>query len=271
MEDEYCLQEYYRATNKVQLVSMTSFVDSDAAQMSNSQKKKSDDYDNPWRKGPRPIKRSSTLYVKNVMATSSGLPSKPHQSSNIARVESDPSGRLSEVKSVTPITAVASHEERKCQNSESIPRADKEPKSVYIPRKDSTFLNEVPENIKTNDLKSITLALGGVSLQTKNELKDKLSDSLSPSPFKEVNQQNQENSLKQLVSCVKAKSLLLSPIYGSEVGNENSNNWKKALKDYILHMLQSIGIIKKLSEVPSKLLASKSVKLDKNSESIFLD
>ena len=66
---------------------------------------------------------------------------------------------------------------------------------------------------------------------------------------------------KQLVASAETKNLLLSPFYGTDMGTENSGVWKKALKDYIQHTLQSICIIKRLKQVPSGLIASKSVTL----------
>jgi len=122
--------------------------------------------------------------------------------------------------------------------------------------------NSLPEEVKIDILKKAPLAES-----TPKELQDKLTASLSPSPFISVGGSEEEAGLDQLVAASKG-DFILTPFYGREIMSGSAKHWKKALKDHILHTLQSICIIKKLKPIPSELLLKKSVTLSNSSGSI---
>ena len=258
MEEECCLQEFYRATNKVQLVSMSSFIDQDTNAANNQAKKRLEDSDNLWKTFPRPVKRSSTIYFKEGQAC--GIVSANKQRIDLSPPKND--FKSSAITLVIKDIASASMQPEEVKTPHTAPV----PHTKSVPTKISGTEPITPDLSRKM---SMDLGLGGLSFGQQRDLKEKLTESLSPSPFKELNQECQENGLKQLVASAETKHLLLSPIYDSVAGVENSKYWKKALKDHILHTLQSLCLIKKLNEVPAKLLASKSVKLEQNAESNF--
>lgn len=101
-----------------------------------------------------------------------------------------------------------------------------------------------------------------------SELRAKLTDSLSPSPFATLNSSEDEAGLEQLAAAATdstKRPFFLAPFYGSEAANIKL--WRKALNDHILHTLQSICIIKKLKSVPQELLAKKTIVLSKSPDS----
>lgn len=104
-----------------------------------------------------------------------------------------------------------------------------------------------------------------------NELKAKLTDSLSPSPFATVNSYEPDPNLEQLAAAATdsaaRRPFFLAPFYGSVNTPDNIKLWRKALNEHILHILQSICIIKKLKAVPQELLLKKSVVLSKSADS----
>lgn len=84
-------------------------------------------------------------------------------------------------------------------------------------------------------------------------LKSKLVQSLSPLPFACVNNSGAERVVEKLVVSGRKPLLILS--------HGNTNTLRKALKDHILHILQSICLIKQLQPIPAPLLDKKKVRL----------
>ena len=109
----------------------------------------------------------------------------------------------------------------------------------------------------------VQAGMGG-SLSNAEELKEKLTASLSPSPFRDDDPFAREAKLDQLMGAgTTTKNLIFSPFYSSELAEENGHHaWKIALKDHIVHTLESICIIKKLKPVPSEMIEKKRLPLD---------
>lgn len=108
---------------------------------------------------------------------------------------------------------------------------------------------------------------------TTEELKEKLADSLSPSPFRNEDPSKREAKLEQLVSSVPCttKTLLFSEFYGSEFTGEGGYSaWKIALKDHIVHTFESIALIKKLKPVPNHIIEKKKLPIKALDVSISL-
>lgn len=98
-------------------------------------------------------------------------------------------------------------------------------------------------------------------------LREELTESLSPSPFKKNDPGEQEEKLEQLVASQApiTKNILCSPFYDNDVkAGKGHNAWTKALKEHIVQTLESICIIKKLKPVPFDLIEKK--KLPKEDE-----
>ena len=290
MEEECSLKEYYRASNKVELVSMTSFVENENQSLSFASKKRTEEGDFMGKATSiKKNRRSNTIYIK------SSEPLNPVAAPSLMSYQQKAdskrfSGESSAVKkekgtdskgSENPSAVLKKIESTAFKSQIEI---GKDPKSAIMAHKapfDIDLLKGKCKKIFThtefmdnriNVNKRLTtkpsLLLGGLSIKQKEvSLKEQLTASLSPSPFKEVDQTNQEAGLKQLAASSETTGLLLSPFYKTEISQESSSSWKKALKDYILHTLQTICIIKKLKEVPTNLLEKKSVKLEKKTGS----
>ena len=102
------------------------------------------------------------------------------------------------------------------------------------------------------------------------QLKEKLTESLSPSPFRNEDPGAREEKLERLVASTACptKMILFSPFYGSELTTTSSHHaWKIALKDHIVHTIESICLIKKLKPVPSHILEKKRLPLEENKSS----
>ncbi len=235
MAEELCLCEYHRASNKVQLVRMSSFIDNESQPTVFPTPKRVEEADSAPRNHSRPIKRSSTIYMKGCKKSSCLVTEKVELAGQC----------ISAVSTASSIREEAAEQSPK--GSGSVVVVAKEPFAVTSPSPEKDSLRPVEQHCR--DVR-------------RPSLRDQLAASLSPSPFREVNQKTQEDGIKQLVASSETKHLLLSSFYCPEAGAENSATWKKALKDYIFHTLQSICIIKKLKEVPATLLARKAIKLD---------
>ncbi len=84
-------------------------------------------------------------------------------------------------------------------------------------------------------------------------LKVKLSEALSPSPFRREDPEARDATLERLVSAASpTKGFLFSQFYGTEIDAGSNSQWKLALKDYILHTLESICLIKKVGTAPKE-------------------
>jgi hypothetical protein len=111
-------------------------------------------------------------------------------------------------------------------------------------QKSSNASQEVTKSRSTTDSESIT---------TEDNLKDKLAASLSPSPFRDEDPNMREARLDHLVASSPSttKTILFYPFYGTEqMGEANHHAWKIALKDHIVHTLESICLINNLNTVP---------------------
>ncbi len=100
---------------------------------------------------------------------------------------------------------------------------------------------------------------------TEEQLKEKLAESLSPSPFRKEDPTKREARLEQLVASAPCttKTILFSKFYGSEFMGEGSHRaWKIALKDHIVHTLESICLIKNLTPVPLHIVEKKKLPLE---------
>ncbi len=100
---------------------------------------------------------------------------------------------------------------------------------------------------------------------TEDQLKKKLTLSLSPSPFRNEDPGKREAKLDQLVTSAPgmAKGILFSQFYGSELADNDSHRaWKIALKDHIVHTFESICLIKKLKPVPPHIIEKKKLPLE---------
>ena len=110
------------------------------------------------------------------------------------------------------------------------------------------------------------------AMNSEQQLKEKLTDSLSPSPFRNEDPGKREVKLAQLVASAPCttKSILFSKFYGSELGANDSRAWKIALKDHIVHTLESICLIKKLKPVPSHIIEKKKLPFEPKSSSKYM-
>eukprot|EP00826_Nyctotherus_ovalis_P043041 TRINITY_DN4501_c0_g2_i10.p1 TRINITY_DN4501_c0_g2~~TRINITY_DN4501_c0_g2_i10.p1 ORF type:complete len:266 (+),score=43.87 TRINITY_DN4501_c0_g2_i10:40-837(+) len=99
----------------------------------------------------------------------------------------------------------------------------------------------------------------------KRDLRDKLADSLSPSPFRREDSEKRTVKLEQLVASAPCttKILLSSSFYNAELTGDNGHRaWKIALKDYIANTLEAICIIKRLSPVPLQIIEKRRLPAD---------
>lgn len=97
------------------------------------------------------------------------------------------------------------------------------------------------------------------------ELREKLAESLSPSPFRNEDPSKREQRLDKLVasSPPTTKAILFHSFYGTEqMGAKNHHAWKLALKDYIVHTFESISLIRKLTPVPSQIIEKRKLPAD---------
>ena len=109
-------------------------------------------------------------------------------------------------------------------------------------------------------------------IASKEELKEKLAESLSPSPFRNEDPSKKEAKLEHLIASAPCttKSIILYPFYGTEILGEGSfSAWKIALKDHIVHTLESICLIKKLDPVPSHIIEKKKLVIESLNSSII--
>ena len=110
-------------------------------------------------------------------------------------------------------------------------------------------------------------------VSTGEELKRKLAESLSPSPFKNEDPIKREAQLEHLVASAPCttKSIIFFPFYGAEMmGKEGYRVWKIALKDHIVHTLESICLIKNLNPVPIHIIEKKKLVVNSLDPSICL-
>ena len=108
---------------------------------------------------------------------------------------------------------------------------------------------------------------------TEQELKERLAESLSPSPFRNEDPDKREARLEHLIASAPCttKNLIFSPFYGNEIMNEGSHRaWKIALKDHIVHTLESICLIKKLNPVPLHIIEKRKANIKSLNTSIFI-
>ena len=111
------------------------------------------------------------------------------------------------------------------------------------------------------------------TINTQDNLKKRLADSLSPSPFRNEDPDKQEEKLKQLVlsDMPKTKNILFSQFYGEELTGEGGHrDWKIALKDHIVHTFESICLIKKLTPVPYHIVEKKMLPVENKSDKKLL-
>lgn len=103
------------------------------------------------------------------------------------------------------------------------------------------------------------------AVSSEEQLKEKLAESLSPSPFRNEDPSEREARLDQLVASSPSdtKTILFYPFYGTEqMGSRSHRAWKIALKDHIVHTLESICLIKKLTPVPNHIIEKKMLPPD---------
>lgn len=120
-------------------------------------------------------------------------------------------------------------------------------------------LKKATEQLLASNTKSGSTSLVFIQKGTEQDLKDKLADSLSPSPFK------RDAKLEELVASVPCttKTLISSSFFGSELMGDNGHRaWKIALKDYIANTLEAICIIRELDAVPVQLIEKKRLPVD---------
>ena len=100
-----------------------------------------------------------------------------------------------------------------------------------------------------------------------------MAESLSPSPFKNEDPIKSEAQLEHLVASAPCttKSIIFFPFYGAEMmGKEGYRVWKIALKDHIVHTLESICLIKNLNPVPIHIIEKKNLVVNSLDPSICL-
>ena len=107
---------------------------------------------------------------------------------------------------------------------------------------------------------------------TEKELKKQLAESLSPSPFRNEDPNKCEERLEYLIASAPGttKNIIFFPFYGDEMMGEGSHRvWKIALKDHIVHTLESICLIKKLIPVPVHIIEKRKVTIESLDPSII--
>eukprot|EP00826_Nyctotherus_ovalis_P048264 TRINITY_DN5661_c0_g1_i14.p1 TRINITY_DN5661_c0_g1~~TRINITY_DN5661_c0_g1_i14.p1 ORF type:complete len:507 (+),score=123.59 TRINITY_DN5661_c0_g1_i14:267-1787(+) len=89
------------------------------------------------------------------------------------------------------------------------------------------------------------------------QLKKRLADSLSPSPFRDEDPSRREAKLDRLVA-VNSCSAQSLKFYEKEMMGEGGHRaWKIALKDHIVHTFESICLIKNSTPVPMHIIEKK--------------
>lgn len=124
----------------------------------------------------------------------------------------------------------------------------------------NTDCNSTSVSIKDADLFRTTSVHDLEVLASEEELKKRLADSLSPSPFRNEDPNEREAKLEQLVASTSCptKSILFSQFYKKELMGEGGHRaWKIALKEHIVHTFESISLIKKLNPVPGHIIEKK--------------
>jgi len=117
-----------------------------------------------------------------------------------------------------------------------------------------TKFEEIKENARnstfsTRSREKSTFAKINSATENPETLKNKLTSSLSPSPFKISDPLSKDAEIQELVSseAAPAKKIIFSQFYDSEINSEGSYfKWKIAMKDHILHTLESISLINEL-------------------------
>ena len=142
-----------------------------------------------------------------------------------------------------------------------MPAASSDSNIDVVTKSRSTTDSEMNRIEGTKDFLSQS-GMGNIS--NSEELKEKLTASLSPSPFRDDDPFTREVKLEQFMGAgATAKNLIFTPFYGTELSEESGHHaWKIALKDHIVHTLESICIIKKLKPVPSEMIEKKRLPLD---------
>lgn len=103
-------------------------------------------------------------------------------------------------------------------------------------------------------------------------LKEKLAEAFSPSPFRNEDPNVREEQLDKLVasSPSTSKTILFYPFYGTEkLGEGGHHAWKIALKDHIVHTLESICLIEKLIPVPNHIIEKRMLPPDTWTSIVF--
>eukprot|EP00826_Nyctotherus_ovalis_P065420 TRINITY_DN9620_c0_g2_i1.p1 TRINITY_DN9620_c0_g2~~TRINITY_DN9620_c0_g2_i1.p1 ORF type:complete len:505 (+),score=102.93 TRINITY_DN9620_c0_g2_i1:207-1721(+) len=142
-----------------------------------------------------------------------------------------------------------------------------EAESVSSLFKGSVSLNEPPikSHSASKDLTKIRSMTDSGLFSTEENLKEKLEESLSPSPFRNEDPSVREKQLDNLVASSPSttKTILLYPFYGTEQMGEGGHRvWKIALKDHIVNTLESICLIKNLPPVPNHIIEKRKLPPD---------
>jgi Dullard-like phosphatase family protein len=125
----------------------------------------------------------------------------------------------------------------------------------------SAKCNSATISTKKSELLKTPSAIDLEVLSTEEQLKKRLADSLSPSPFRNEDQSKKEAKLDQLVA-LNPSTQTMKFYEGEMLGQGGYRAWKLALKDHIVHTFESICLIKKLDPVPSHIIEKKILPAD---------
>jgi hypothetical protein len=158
----------------------------------------------------------------------------------------------------------ASEEIKELKGIQAMPQLSKQP-SVDIVKSRSTTDSDGSKVESQPNCSAPLMQDNSLAFPVSEEdLKEKLAHVLSPSPFNKEDPGTHEATLDQYVASSEgsSKNFLFSQFYGSELMGSNPKAWKRALKDHIVHTLESICIIKKLDGVPNSIIEKKKVTLN---------
>jgi len=122
-----------------------------------------------------------------------------------------------------------------------------------------------PSKFPFMNAKSLSASFIPIQKEIEKDLKGKLADSLSPSPFRREDVSKRDAKLEEFVASAPCttRTLLSSTFYDGELMGDNGHRvWKIALKDYIANTLEALSIIKLLEPVPVKSIEKRRISID---------
>ncbi len=260
MKEGYKLSEFHCASNTSQPIHISSN-GQDNATVSSLYKKHAADSTAETRHSDFIKKRSSTMYCSSRSIANAGKGVTPNLDSRGKVVDKS---TLLFPNPSKPRVGSIEEEAKKFMGSaiiktSSAASSPKDPVTDIIKSRSTTDSEagrgETLASAKSSFLQPEQAPAGN----SDEQLKKKLTQSLSPSPFRYDDPGRREAKLDHLVTSVPGtKGILFSNFYGSELAEKDSHRaWKIALKDHIVNTFESICLIQKLKPVPAYIVEKK--------------